>query len=439
MPPSAQPPDLARGSCGDLLGGKGTVFVGVPFLGNLRLQPGQAGLWRGPPAGAIGATLGLGRGAAINQGLPFMALRAVPPDFLATFGRDIPRGEVIILAGMPLVCNLGVAVSQAGLCCCPPAGAIRTAAGVRRGAVANHCLIVMALGAQPPDLLATIGRDLLRSEGILAGVPLVCYLGVQGSEAILCIHSLARAIRAAGGIVRVGAVGNLGLIVMALGAQPPDLAGGSCGNILGGEGAIFIRMPLVCYLRIAGGQAIIRMHPLARTIGAALELVGVGAAGNRSLIIMALGAQPPDFLATARGDVLGGEGVILAGVPFLGNLRLQISQAGLCCCYLRQGFPLLISRRPALAAPPLAGPLWRPRQAPPGSLPSGVLPPRVGLLPRPPKSFPPNPQPASALGALGVSAPHPGPLGPLESLTLYDGDLLLFVNLAPILHQQIHR
>ena len=118
----------------------------------------------------------------------------------------------------------------------------------------------MALRAQPPDLVVAFGHDIPGGAiTIEVGMPLGRYLRIAGGQAILLIHLLARAIRAAARFRR-GAISNPGLPFMALGAVPPGLAGGSCGDISGGEVIILAGVPLGRYLRIKGSEAIIRMH-----------------------------------------------------------------------------------------------------------------------------------------------------------------------------------
>ena len=121
----------------------------------------------------------------------------------------------------------------------------------------------MALGAQPPDFFAaTACGDIPRGEiTIFVGMPLLSNLGVAGGQAGLwrCLARTLAGVYGASGaaprLVGVGAISNCSFIVMALGAQPPDLFITAWGDLLGGAITIFVGMPFLGNLRIAGGQA----------------------------------------------------------------------------------------------------------------------------------------------------------------------------------------
>lgn len=114
-----------------------------------------------------------------------MAASALPPDFLATAGEHMIRGEAAVHGWVPLGCDLGIfcgEVVKAGEHSL--IGAVRAAA-ITLGASGDDGLVFVALRAEPPDFAIAGGRDVVWGEcAVFGGVPFLCDGGVLAGEVI---------------------------------------------------------------------------------------------------------------------------------------------------------------------------------------------------------------------------------------------------------------
>ena len=138
----ALPPDLFVAFGGDLVRGKVAIFRGVPLGGNVRVQGPEIPAVCNALSGAVG-TAAVFSGPGIDGALPFVALRAAPPDFcLAAVGYGFGR-QYFVFVGMPLLQKL----------CFSAAGAVfgqrfahipcRLTAGGTEPRAQNHIISIM--------------------------------------------------------------------------------------------------------------------------------------------------------------------------------------------------------------------------------------------------------------------------------------------------------
>ena len=147
----ASPPHLSAAVGGDGLRRQRAVSLPVPLRGDLRELGGKIVLpGDDHPSGAHRAALAVGLGG--DNGLPFVALAAPPPDFFVASWPHVPQGKTAVLADMPLSGQVGAKggkVIFTGDCDLP--GTVG-AAGPQQGLGLDLRLPLVALFTLPPDL-----------------------------------------------------------------------------------------------------------------------------------------------------------------------------------------------------------------------------------------------------------------------------------------------
>ena len=147
----ASPPHLSAAVGGDGLRRQRAVSLPVPLRGDLRELGGKIVLpGDDHPSGAHRAALAVGLGG--DNGLPFVALAAPPPDFFVAPWPHVPRGKSAVLADMPLSGQVGAEGGKiifTGDCDLP--GTVG-AAGPQQGPGLDLRLPLVALFTLPPDL-----------------------------------------------------------------------------------------------------------------------------------------------------------------------------------------------------------------------------------------------------------------------------------------------
>ena len=238
--PPPHPPVAVRGYGG---GQQRSVLLWVPLGGDgrkLALQivfPGYHQLSRTDGA-ARPAT-----GPRVDLGLPCVSLGAEPPDLAGVSGHHIPRRQVTIFRGMPLLCQLRV-----GGCKVvdpphqDPAGADGTTAAAQRAGF-DDGLPFMALFADPPRFeMAPHSDALRRHRQVFSGMPLSQQIRSLGCQIIFPRPCLLPS--AVGTPATLGAGIDRRLPCVPLGAQPPDLLPAAVGYLPWRQRPIFDRVPL---------------------------------------------------------------------------------------------------------------------------------------------------------------------------------------------------
>lgn len=111
-----------------------------------------------------GAAAFLRTGAGVDDCLPDVALRALPPDPAVATRHHHPRGEIAVERGVPLGGDLRLDRHQVVEARQDfPVGAVRTACAARC-AGSDDRRIAVSFFAPPPDLAVAGGRDLLRRQ-----------------------------------------------------------------------------------------------------------------------------------------------------------------------------------------------------------------------------------------------------------------------------------
>ena len=256
-----------------------------------------------PPPRAHRAAAPLFPAARVNSRLPYMAVRALPPDLLPAPRADHLGGKIPVQGLVPLSGDVWVhrgQIIKAGEH--SPPRAVGTAASVH-GPGRRRCLVGMALFAGPPHLPAAVGGDGVgRCRAVACGMPLLGDIREHALQVVFSGDSdLARADRAARAVGGPG--GHLRLPFMALLTDPPDLPVGPGGHIPRGQRAVFRWMPLLRQVRVGGGQVVVPRldSPVGAHGTAAASCTGL----DYSLPLMALPARPPDQLVAAGQELIG--------------------------------------------------------------------------------------------------------------------------------------
>lgn len=307
------PPDPLGAANGDHLGGEVAVQALVPLVRDPGFQGSQVIESRQDlSVAAIGAS-GAGMGPPGNSGPPFMSLGTDPPDAVVAAHRHGLRGERQVFGGVPLGSQVRVKrgkVIDPGDHLFPLA---HRAAGAPNGAGEDGSLPPMALVTPPPDLSMGPGQNLVGTQnavGLL--IPLGGNLGIPGGEVVHAGQQFAAGADRAAAAADPGFYD--GLPAVARFTPPPGLPVGPGGHLVGGEGAVFLSIPLGGYLGIEGGQIV---EP-----GQGLPAGAVGTAGlpggpvlDGRLPDVALFADPSGLFPAADGDRPGGHGEITHQIP----------------------------------------------------------------------------------------------------------------------------
>jgi hypothetical protein len=127
--------------------------------------------------------------------------------------------------------------------------------------------------------------------------------------------------------------------LMALVAYPPDFLARTRGNVLRGQGSISGGMPFLSQSWIDSLEAVVITYSFSCTVRAACS---TGSVKNSGLPLMALVTSPPNLLARTRGNVLGGQPPIPAGMPFFGQHWVN----GLQAVVITYGFSSTVGAAP---------------------------------------------------------------------------------------------
>ena len=256
-------------------------------------------------------------GTRIDNGLPRVAVFALPPNFAPTAGEDLIRGEGRVFGWVPfggyarIFCGEIVeAREHLGI------GAV-WAAAIALGAAGDGGLILVAFVADPPDFFVAGGGDLLWGEAAVFGwVPFFGNGRILAGEVVDARNDLFAGADWAAAAVDTGGDGCAPFVAFV--ADPPDFAPGAGDDIGGGEVAVFGWMPLASELGIVGGEVVDAAQECAI---AADWTAGAGdAAFDLSAPLVAMGTLPPDEAMADREHVGRGEVAVFGWMPFGGEI-----------------------------------------------------------------------------------------------------------------------
>ena len=205
------------------------------------------------------------------------------------------------------------AAFAAGVACAEGAAAVLGA-----GSAVDDGLPDVSVLTLPPHFPPAAGEDMVGGKGaVQGGVPLARYLGIEGGEVVIPgEHFGVGAVWAAA--VPLGAAGDGGLVFMAFVADPPDFFVAGGGDVLWGEAAVFLWMPLAGYVWVLACEVVLAGDDFFACTDGAAAAVDAGADGGAPLV--AFVADPPDFAPAAGQDVMRGEATILCWVPLAGEV-----------------------------------------------------------------------------------------------------------------------
>ena len=145
-------------------------------------------------------------------------------------------------------------------------------------------------------------------------------MGIEGGEVVIPgEHFGVGTVWAAA--VPLGAAGDGGLVFMAFVADPPDFFVAGGGDVLGGEAAVFLWVPLAGNVWILTGEVVLAGDNFFACTDGAAAAADAGADG--SLPFVTFVADPPDFSMRAGQDVMRGEAAILCWVPLAGEIGVM--------------------------------------------------------------------------------------------------------------------
>ena len=271
-------------------------------------------------------------GARVDDGLPGVAIFALPPNFAPTAGEDLIRGEGRVFGWVPfggyarIFCGEIVeAWEHLGI------GAV-WAAAVALGAAGDGGLILVAFVADPPDFFVAGGGDLLWSEAAVFGwVPFFGDGRILAGEVVDARNDLFAGADWAAAAVDTGGDGCAPFVAFV--ADPPDFAPSTGDDIGWGEVAVFGWVPLASELGIVGGEVVIAGKDVA--VGADGTACTVDTGFDLSAPFVAVGAKPPHEPVAAGKDVGRGEGPVLCRLPLAGEVGISGGEV----CFAGDGAP----------------------------------------------------------------------------------------------------
>ena len=255
----------------------------------------------------------LAAGAAVDDGLPFVACAAAPPHAFSAAWGDVLRREGTVFGGVPFFGDGGF---QRGKVVKPCQhfliGAVGAAAAAL-DAAGDNGLIVVALFAAPPHFaIAGWGDVFRRKRAIFRGVPLARDVGVLTGQIVVTWNNDFSCTD--GAAAAVDPAGNAGLVVVALVALPPNFAPGTGHHVRWGEATIFRRMPLTRNVWIEASEVIVAsLHLFVGADGAASA---VDTGFDLRLPLMAMLTAPPNDAMAAGQYLVRGDAAVFLRVPF---------------------------------------------------------------------------------------------------------------------------
>ena len=145
------------------------------------------------------------------------------------------------------------------------------------------------------------------------------YVGIEGGEVVIPgEHFGVGAVWTAA--VPLGAAGDGGLIFMAFVADPPDFFVAGGGDVLGGEAAVFLWVPLAGYVWILAGEVVLAGDNFFACTDGAAAAVDTGFYLSAPLV--AFVADPPDFAPGAGDDIGWGEVAVFGWMPLASELGI---------------------------------------------------------------------------------------------------------------------
>lgn len=255
----------------------------------------------------------LAAGAAVDDGLPFVACAAAPPHAFSAAGSDVLRREGTVFGGVPFFGDGWIKRGEIVEPCQHFLIGAVGASAAALGAAGDDRLIVMVLFAAPPDFaIAGWGDVFRRKRAVFCWVPLTRDVGVLTGQIVVtwnndfsCTDGAAAAIDTAG---------NAGLVVMAFLALPPHFAPGAGHHVRRSEGTIFRRMPLARNVWIEASEVIVAsLHLFVGADGAASA---IDAGFDLRLPLMAMLTAPPNDAMAAGQYLVRGDAAVFLRVPF---------------------------------------------------------------------------------------------------------------------------
>ncbi len=251
----AFPPYNSQGKRAHIFRFPASVPFGMPFPGNSRFRDLKTLL---SPPGLASRTVRAthARAPVRHFRLPLMPFRTYPPDRSSGPGRYIGRRERSVSRGMPFCGELWIYGPETVVFTGLMPRTIGTSISLR--SIVDIGQPFMAFPAKPPHFPVSAGGHVCRRQGSIArGMPFRCKRRVHGTEAILPVHLVSGAVRAAGSQTPVA---DDCLPLMALAAYPPDFSVGENRNIPGSQRGVPRRVPLQGQLRLPGLQGSTMRH-----------------------------------------------------------------------------------------------------------------------------------------------------------------------------------
>ena len=263
-------------------------------------------------AGADGTAAALASCSRVDDGLPDVAVFALPPNLSPAAGEHLVGCEGAVFGWVPFGCDLWIfcgeiveAWEHFFICAI-------WATAVVLGTAGNDSLILVAFVADPPDFLVAGGGDVVWNEGAVFGrVPLAGDVWILAGKIVFAGDDLFAC--ADWATAAAAAAGDGCLIGVAFGTDPPDFAPTAGDNVGWGEGAVFGWMPLSGELGIEAGEIVHAADHDA--IGADWTAGTINAGFHLRLPFVAFVAHPPDGAVGADGHILWPQIAVFCRMP----------------------------------------------------------------------------------------------------------------------------
>ena len=272
-------------------------------------------------AGADGTAAALASCSRVDDGLPDVAVFALPPNLSPAAGEHLVGCEGAVFGWVPFGCDLWIFCGEIVEAWQHLNVAAIWAAAVALGAAGDDGLIFVAFVADPPDFFVAERGDLIGPQAaVFCRMPLSGDLRILAGEIIFSGNDLFAG--ADWTAAAVGAAGNAGLIFVAFVADPPNLAARAGRHLVGCEVAVFCRMPLAGELWILAGEIVHAADHDA--IGADWTAGTVDAGFHLRLPFVAFVAHPPDDAVGADGHILRPQVAIFCRMPLGHEVWIKI-------------------------------------------------------------------------------------------------------------------
>lgn len=263
--------------------------------------------------------------AAVDDGLPFVACAAAPPDAFSAARGDVLRGEGTVFRRVPFFGDSRIEGGKVVEPCQHFLIGTVGAAAAALGAAGDDGLVVVAPLAAPPNLFVAGWGDVFRRKGaVFGGVPLARDVRVLTCKVVVTWNNDFASTD--GAAAAVDAAGYAGLVVMPFLAAPPHFAAGAGHHVCRHEGTVFRWVPLTRQVRIKTCEIVIpSLHLLVAADGAA---GAVDPCFDLCPPFVALAAAPPSHVVAAWQHVVGSKVAVFRRVPFFRQIRIAGGEIG---------------------------------------------------------------------------------------------------------------